>query len=83
MNKRKAIQIITKAADLYHTNLEDQKILFLYGVPSAVRKQLQRENTKLLSIECYEVAFHRYNFLHLTGVHLNHSNVASAIHFYE
>lgn len=83
MNKRKAIQIITKAADLYHTNLEDQKLLFLYGVPSAVRKQLQRENTKLLSIESYEVAFHRYNFLHLTGVHLNHSNVASAIHFYE
>lgn len=32
MDKRKAIQIITKAADLYHTNLEDQKILFLYGV---------------------------------------------------
>lgn len=83
MDKRKAIQIITKAADLYHTNLEDQKILFLYGVPSAVRKQLQREKTKLLSIESYEAAFHRYNFLHLTGVHLNHSNVASAIHFYE
>ena len=83
MDKRKAIQIITKAADLYHTNLEDQKILFLYGVPSAVRKQLQGENTKLLSIESSEVAFHRYNFLHLTGVHLNNSNVASAIHFYE
>lgn len=83
MDKRKAIQIITKAADLYHTNLEDQKILFLYGVPSVVRKQLQGKNTKLLSIESYEVAFHRYNFLHLTGVHLNNSNVASAIHFYE
>lgn len=83
MDKRKAIQIITKAADLYHTNLEDQKLLFLYGVPSLVRKRLQGENTKLLSIESYEVAFHRYNFLHLTGVHLNNSNVASAIHFYE
>ena len=83
MDKRKAIQVITKAADLYHTNLEDQKILFLYGVPSEVRKQLQRENIKLMSIEGYEVAFHRYNFLHLTGVHINNSNVASAIHFYE
>lgn len=83
MDKRKAIRIITRAADLYHTNLEDQKILFLYGVPSAVRKQLQGESTKLLSIESYEVAFHRYNFLHLTGVHLNNFNVTSAIHFYE
>ena len=83
MDKRRATQIITKAADLYHTYLEDQKILFLYGVPSEVRKQLQGENTRLLSIKSYEVAFHRYNFLHLTGVHLNNSNIASAIHFYE
>lgn len=83
MDKRKAIQIITRAADLYHTNLEDQKILFLYGVTSEVRKLIQRENTKLSSIKSYEVAFHRYNFLHLTGVHLNNSNIASAIHFYE
>lgn len=36
MDKRKAIQIITKAADLYHTNLEDQKILFLYGAAGNV-----------------------------------------------
>lgn len=83
MDKRRAIQIIVKAAKLYHTNLEDQKILFLYGVPSEVRKQLQKENEKLLSIEGYEVAFHRYNFLHLTGVHINNTDVASAIHFYE
>lgn len=83
MDKRRAIQIITKAANLYHTNLEDQKILFLYGVPSEIRKQLQTENKKLLSIKGYEVVFHRYNFLHLTGIRLNSSNVASAIHFYE
>lgn len=31
----------------------------------------------------YEVAFHRYNFLHLTGVRLNGSKTVSAIHFYE
>lgn len=83
MDRRRAIQIITKAAALYRTNLEDQKILFLYGVPFEVRRQLQGKDTKLLSIKSYEVAFHRYNFLHLTGVHLNNSNVASAIHFYE
>ena len=40
MDKRRAIQIMTKAADLYHNNLEDQKILFLYGIPSEVKRQL-------------------------------------------
>jgi len=37
----------------------------------------------LSSIQGYEVAFHRYNFLHLTGVKLNKSGTASAIHFYQ
>lgn len=83
MDKRHAIQIITKAAELYRENLEDQKILFLYGQPSEVRKQLQTEEKVLSSIRGYEVAFHRYNFLHLTGVRLNKSETASAIHFYE
>lgn len=35
------------------------------------------------SIQGYEVAFHRYNFLHLTGVKLNKGGTASAIHFYQ
>ena len=83
MDKRHAIQIMTKAAELYRDNLEDQKILFLYGLPSEVRKQLQTEEKVLSSIQGYEVAFHRYNFLHLTGVRLNKSEIASAIHFYE
>lgn len=83
MGKRKAIQIMTKAADLYQENLEDQKILFLYGIPSQVKKQLQTEEKRISAIKGYEVAFHRYNFLHLTGVKINTSLVASAIHFYE
>ncbi|MCM1427616.1 MAG: PBECR4 domain-containing protein [Eubacterium sp.] len=83
MDKRRAIQIITRAAALYHVNLEDQKVIFLYGVPAEVRKELQAEKGKLLSIKSYEVAFHRYNFLHLTGVRINSPDVASAIHFYE
>ena len=66
MDKRKAIQIMTKAADLYRENLEDQKILFLYGVPSEVKKQIQTEENNISAIKGYEVAFHRYNFLHLT-----------------
>lgn len=83
MDKRRAIQIMTRAAALYHANLEDQKVIFLYGVPAEVRKQLLTDKGKLLPIKSYEVAFHRYNFLHLTGVKIDSSDVASAIHFYE
>ena len=83
MDKRRAIQIMTKAAELYRDNLEDQKVLFLYGLPSEVKQQLQRENKILSFMQGYEVAFHRYNFLHLTGVRLNKSGIASAIHFYQ
>lgn len=83
MNKKHAIQIMTKAAQSYRDNLEDQKVLFLYGIPSEVKKQLQTEGKIFSSIQGYEVAFHRYNFLHLTGVRLNKSGTASAIHFYQ
>lgn len=83
MDKRKAIQIMSKSARLYKENLEDQKILFLYGVPSEVKKELQKEENNLFSLQGYEVVFHRYNFLHLTGVKVNSSETASAIHFYE
>lgn len=40
---KRAIQIMTKAAELYKDNLEDQKVLFLYGVPFEIKKQLQQE----------------------------------------
>ena len=83
MDKRRAIQIMAKSAGLYHLNLEDQKVLFLYGVPSEVKGQLQTERNLLSAIKSYEVVFHRYNFLHLTGVRVNYSGVGSAIHFYE
>lgn len=83
MDKRRAIQIMTKAAQIYRDNLEDQKVLFLYGIPSEVKKQLQAGEEILSSIQGYEVAFHRYNFLHLTGVRLNKSETSSAIHFYQ
>mgnify|MGYP007038610973 CR=1 FL=1 len=79
--KRRAIQIMTKAAQLYKEHLEDQKVLFLYGLPKEVNKQLQESNKILSSVQGYEVVFHRYNFLHLTGVRLNKKETASAIHF--
>ena len=74
---------MAKSARLYHLNLEDQKVLFLYGVPSEVKGQLQTERNLLSAIKSYEAVFHRYNFLHLTGVRVNDSRVGSAIHFYE
>ena len=83
MDKRRAISILTKAAELYRDNLEDQKVLFLYGVPSEINKQLQSKDKCLSSMQYYEVAFHRYNFLHLTGVRLNKGDTSSAIHFYQ
>ena len=83
MDKRRAIPILTKAAELYRDNLEDQKILFLYGIPSEINRQLQTIDKCLSSMQYYEVAFHRYNFLHLTGVRLNKMGTASAIHFYQ
>lgn len=83
MDKRRAIQIMANAAELYKENLEDQKILFLYGIPSEIRKQLHTEGKRMLLIKKYEVAFHRYNFLHLTGAKINGSEISSSIHFYE
>ena len=47
MDKRRAIQIMTKAAQLYKEHLEDQKVMFLYGVPSEINKQLLAD-TKIL-----------------------------------
>lgn len=58
-------------------------MLFLYGLPSEVTKQLQTEGRILSAIHGYEVAFHRCNFLHLTGVRLNKGTTVSAIHFYQ
>ena len=83
MDKRRAIQIMTKAAQLYREHLEDQKVLFLYGVPSEINKQLSLETKLLSAMQKYEVVFHRGNFLHLTGVKMNKNEVSSAIHFYE
>lgn len=83
MDKRKAIHILTKAAALYHANLEDKKILFLYGVPAEIKKQYHTECGKLLHMKSFEVVFHRHNFLHLTGIRVHESEICSAIQFYD
>ena len=40
MDKKKVISIVTRAAKLYHENLEDQKVLFVYGTPSEIKPQI-------------------------------------------
>ena len=82
MDKKRVISIITKAAKSYHENLEDQKVLFVYGVPSEVKKQVEQNADVISCLEFYEVVFHRSNFLHLTGLKLNKKKVSSAINFY-
>lgn len=62
MDKRRAIQIMTKAAQLYKEQLEDQKVLFLYGIPAKINQQLSEESKQLLAMQKYEVVFHRANF---------------------
>lgn len=42
MNKAKAIRILTLAAATYKNNLEDQEVMFLYGVPADIKKFLQK-----------------------------------------
>lgn len=83
MDKLQAIRIITKAAMLYKTNLENKKILFLYGVPGDVKKQIASQADTLSSIKGYEAAFQKSNFLHLTGVQIHPEKVKSAAHFYD
>lgn len=34
-----------------------------------------------MAIKSYEVAFHQYNFMHLTGIKANNTGVDSAVHF--
>ena len=83
MDKRRITSIITESAKLYHENLEDKKILFVYAVPSEIYKQLDSSHYSGLEMSFYEVAFHSSNFLHLTSVKVNERSVKSAKHFYQ
>ena len=83
MDKRQAIQILTRAAGLYRNNLEDQKVLFLYGMPGEIKKQLISGEKYLSSLNGYETAFHRHNFLHLTGLIKFVYEISFYIIFYE
>lgn len=57
MNKSDAIHIITKCAKVYHNELENRNLLFLFG--------------KTTVPESFETIFTARNYLHLTGVATN------------
>ena len=57
MDKRKAIQIMTKAADLYQKNLEDQKILFLYGTPLRLKNSFRQKKKGYLRLKAMKWRF--------------------------
>ena len=44
MDKKKVIKVLTNAAKLYKEYLENQKVLFVYGLPFEVKKQLNTTN---------------------------------------
>lgn len=55
MTKKQAIHIISKCAKLYHQNLEDYQVAFVY-------RYADNHSTYV------EVKFRPYHFLHFTGV---------------
>ena len=83
MDKKRATSIIIQAANLYHNNLEDKKVLFVYSVPADINKQISDGCKKICGMSFYETAFHRSNFLHLTGVKVNSESIDSSINFYQ
>lgn len=83
MDKKRIVQVIAQAAKLYKANLENRKILFLYGSPGEVRRQLESGTKAITAIGYYEASFQRANFLHLTGVQIIPEKIHSSVHFYE
>ena len=59
MDKKRATSIIIQAANLYHNNLEDKKVLFVYSVPADINKQISDGCKKICGMSFYETAFHR------------------------
>ena len=59
MDKKRVISIITKAAKSYHENLEDQKVLFVYGVPSEAKKQIEQNSDVAVALN--DVCHVKYN----------------------
>lgn len=69
MKKENAIKIITECAQDYHTYLENQNLMFLFGAS---------ENPSF-----FEAAFFPRHFLHLTGVDLTNKNTSGSSDFYK
>lgn len=80
MDKAGAIKIIVKSAKLYKEQLENNKVLFVYGNPQEVKKYIDPAE-KGHPFKCYEAIFLPRNFCHLTGVKTT-KRIESSSHFY-
>lgn len=69
MDKKEAVHIITSCAKMYHHELENKNLLFLFGHQDHV--------------ESFEAAFLPKNFLHLTGIRPNSADFVDSSDFYE
>ena len=69
MDKKEAVRIITSCAKIYHQELENKNLLFLFGYQDHA--------------ESFEAAFLPKNFLHLTGIRPNSTDFVDSSDFYE
>ena len=79
MDKKKVISIITRAAKLQHENLEDQKVLFVYGTPSEIKPPidnskevivLNQDGTYSQKIKKINNNYYSFNNLYVKGKNL-------------
>ena len=68
MEKKEALGIIYTAAEAYNMNLLNNNLLFVYKLENELRT--------------FETVFLKRNFLHLTGVFIDETAIASANSFY-
>lgn len=67
MNKQQTMKALQEAILLYEENLANKKILILYEVDKEIQK--------------LEIIFKRNNFLHLTGIKIQNSNLNPTIFY--
>lgn len=69
MTKQEALNIVLNCSKIYHKNLENKNVIFIY----------QKEYNKY---EYIETNFFPHNFLHLTGLNLIKNRIKSSVDFY-
>ncbi len=69
MTKQEALNIVLNCSKIYHKNLENKNVMFIY-------ERKYSENSYI------ETNFFPHNFLHLTGLNLIKNRIKSSVDFY-